>query len=235
MSAVDDARLAEQIRKGTGASSVLLGERLQSLWSGYGEIRRVELVGARACQAIVKSVTPPQERDLGRAAGKLRSHRRKLRSYAIELAFYRGFAASCAASCRVPALLHGEAGQGRFLFVFEDLDAAGFAQRRALCSDSEICACLSWLAAFHARFLEVAPEGLWQVGSYWHLATRPDELLALAGHELRRAAPRIDARLNGAHFRTLIQATRSSKTFASPKPGARSRRSIFNMLAAAWA
>ena len=40
------------------------------------------------------------------------------------------------------------------------------------------------LAELHARFLGEAPEGLWSEGSYWHLATRLDEL----AHEAKQDA-----------------------------------------------
>ena len=190
---------------------VELGESVQSLWGGYGEIRRATLTGTRS--VIVKSVTPPAERELTRDAAKLRSHRRKLRSYAVELAFYQGFADQCAAACRVPALYFGQAAHDRFLFVLEDLDDAGFSARRTHCSESEIGACLHWLAAFHARFLGVAPEALWKVGTYWHLATRPDELAALGAHPLRRAATRIDERLNRARYRSLVHGDAKLENF----------------------
>ena len=208
-----DDRLVEQIRKGLGARSVELGARIQSLWGGYGELRRVEISGAEPTSAIVKSVTPPAERELGREAAKLRSHRRKVRSYAVELAFYQRFATQCDAACPVPALRYGEAGEGRFLFVLSDLDQAGFSARRTHSGASELASCLCWLAAFHARFLGVAPEGLWQVGTYWHLATRPDELAALTDRELRRAAARIDERLNRARFQTFVHGDAKLENF----------------------
>ena len=213
MPQLSDAQLAAQIRKGVSAERVELGSRVQSLWGGYGELRRAELFGAEPQSAIVKSVAPPSEREFARSAAKLRSHRRKLRSYEVELAFYRSFAPSCDAACRVPALLYGEARDGRFLFVLEDLDAAGFAARRTRCDDPEITACLVWLASFHARFLGVAPEGLWKVGTYWQLATRPDELAALGASPLRHAAPRIDARLNAARFKTLVHGDAKLENF----------------------
>jgi hypothetical protein len=208
-----DTQLAERIRKGVSAERVELGERIQSLWGGYGELRRVELFGARPASAILKSVAPPPEREFAHSAAKLRSHRRKLRSYEVELAFYRDFANACDTTCRVPELLYGEVGHGRFLFVLSDLDAAGCPTRRTRCDEREVTACLAWLAAFHVRFLGVAPDALWKVGTYWHLATRPDELSALGAAPLRRAAPRIDERLNAARFKTLVHGDAKLENF----------------------
>lgn len=221
MSQPVELELAERIRRATGARHVELTERVQALWGGYGELQRVRLSGERITSAIVKIVAPPPEREFMRDPEKLRSHRRKLRSYAVELAFYRGFAQACDASCRVPALLHGDDRDGRFLFVLEDLDQAGFSLRRTHCRAPEIEACLEWLAAFHARFLAVEPTGLWKVGSYWHLATRPDELARVNAAEVHRAAARIDQRLNGAHFRTLIHGDAKLENFCFSTAGAR--------------
>jgi hypothetical protein len=102
---------------------------------------------------------------------------------------------------------------GRTLFVLEDLDAAGFGVRRSRVSEAELSACLRWLAAFHATFLNEQPESLWKVGSYWHLATRPDELGALSDRSLQRAAPKLDERLNRARFRTLVHGDAKLQNF----------------------
>lgn len=162
------------------------GERIQSLWSGYGELYRVRLDGA---PAIVKSVRPPAgERSVG--------HRRKCRSYDVELAWYQRYAAECPA--RVPTLIAGARLPEGWLFVLEDLDAAGFPRRRG-----PIEPCLAWLARFHARYLGVAPDGLWELGSYWHLDTRRDELARIEP-ALREAAPVLDARLRAARHQTLV-------------------------------
>ncbi len=194
---LEPAALAERVRRATGADQVLLGERLQALWGGYGELWRAELrCGATTSHVVVKSVRPPRD-------DSSRSHKRKLRSYEVEQAFYERYAGRCAEppSCRVahPSKLLAE--DGGWLFVLEDLDAAGFDGRRGA---SHVAATLRWLATFHARFLGTAPEGLWKVGTYWHLATRPDELGAMRHDALRQAAPRIDAALNGARFKTLV-------------------------------
>jgi len=214
-----DPQLSERIRRATCASHVELGARVQSLWGGYGELRRVQLQGARVANAIVKIVSPPAEREFARDAAKLRSHRRKLRSYAVELAFYQHYANDREPTWRVPELLFGEAHAGQFLLGLEDLDQAGYPARRTHCNPQEIAACLGWLAAFHARFLGTAPEGLWKVGSYWHLATRPDELARLEGAELRRAAAGIDQRLNSAHFRTLVHGDAKLANFCFSNAG----------------
>lgn len=175
----------------TGARHVRLGERVQSLWSGYGEICRIQ---ADERRLILKRVEPPRGKaDL--------SHRRKCRSYDVEQTFYRQYALRCDAACRVPALV---ATRGRWLFLLEDLDPAGFAGRRRHPNRRELDACLAWLAAFHARFLGTPPDGLWPTGTYWHLATRPDELAKVHDAAIRARAPEWDAALRGATYRTLV-------------------------------
>lgn len=192
--------LADLVKRATGADTVALDQRLQSLWGGYGELWRGELThGATVTRAVVKHVRPPP-------GDVSRSHRRKLRSYEVEHAFYERYAARCGEPpiCRVPRpirLLHENGG---WLFVLEDLDASGFSERRAHAQPADISATLRWLAGFHARFLGIEPDGLWRVGTYWQLATRPDELGRMKHAALRRAAPAVDAALNAARFKTLV-------------------------------
>lgn len=71
-------------------------------------------------------------------------------------------------------------------------------------TNREIKACLSWLAHFHALFLGVSPDGLWPVGTYWHLETRPDELGAMEDPELKAAARDIDRILSECRFQTIV-------------------------------
>jgi len=172
----------------TGAARATRAARIQQLWGGWGEIVRYRLDGAAQPSVIVKVVQPP-----GRLRRGDRSAARKRRSYQVEAAFYQGHAAQCAA--RVPAPLHISPG----LFVLEDLDAAGFSGR-----SGGAAACVDWLADFHAGFLGRAPAGLWPVGTYWHLETRPDELQSMPRGPLRDAAVALDARLAGARAQTLL-------------------------------
>ncbi len=217
--AADLEAAAPEIAAAVGASRARFTRRLQSLWSGYGELWRVTLDGATPDGAqsagtsnapppsvIVKWVAPPPDE-------RGRSHARKLRSYDVELRWYRAYAAACDAACRVPVAWHCSARGGRWLFVLEDLDAAGFSERRSHLRAPEVESCLRWLAHFHARFLGRPPEGLWSVGTYWHLATRPDELVALADRRLREAAPLLDARLRSARYQTFVHGDAKVENF----------------------
>jgi hypothetical protein len=119
----------------------------------------------------------------------------------------------------VPKLLYERRVERRWLFVLEDLDAAGYPERRAQLRDRELGFCLAWLAQFHAGHLGRAPDGLWPVGTYWHLATRSEELAALEHPVLRHAAPRLDAKLNGARFCTLVHGDAKVENFCFGRDG----------------
>lgn len=105
--------------------------------------------------------------------------------------------------------------------VLEDLDAAGFDRRRAQVDDRSLYACLHWLANFHARFFGVQPQALWPTGTYWHLATRPDELDALDDTALRDAAPAIDRLLQASPYQTLVHGDAKLANFCFDADGGR--------------
>lgn len=212
--------LEQLVGAALGVDGAALGRRIQLLWGGYGEIRRVALRGGSVPSVVVKCVTPPPAAEVEPDAAALRSHRRKLRSYDVERAFYARYAERCGPGCRVARALHLEPLENGWLFVLEDLDAAGFDRRLARPSEREIAACLAWLAEFHATFLGERPAALWASGSYWHLATRPDELDALSEPTLRDAAPLLDAALDGAQFRTFVHGDAKLQNFCFDRRGA---------------
>src|SRR5690349_12117164 len=111
------------IARALGARSVRRTERIQSMWRGYGELFRIAIDGGETTSAVVKWARPPAH--AGNDAGTLR----KLRSFAVEAAFYRTLAGRCDARCRVPALLASREADGESVLVLEDLDAAGFDRR----------------------------------------------------------------------------------------------------------
>jgi len=148
-----------------------------------------------------------------------RSHRRKLRSYQVEAHWYGHWSSRVTDLCRVPACRGIETRRDGMVLVLEDLDEAGYPRRSSLRRREDLDAAVAWLARFHASFLGVAPEGLWKEGSYWHLATRPDELASMPKGALRDAAPGIDRRLSRARFRTLVHGDAKPDNFCLGERG----------------
>ena len=90
------------------------------------------------------------------------------------------------------------------LLLMEDLDQAGFAKRYDEGSLESVRLGIRWLAYFHAKFLNQALHMLWPIGTYWHLATRPDEFAQMPEGELKQKATQLDSALNNARFQTLL-------------------------------
>ncbi len=188
----------------TGASRLTESEIIQSLWSGYGKIVRCRLEGADRDSVVVKHVHWPTSKNHPRGWNTGKSHERKVKSYQVETAFYEQWAERCNDSCRVPKCLALETHGDEVFMVMEDLDSSGFGGRRSYVSHAETKACLSWLANFHATFMNEKPARLWEIGTYWHLETRPDELKKLDDPELKEAAGAIDQKLSGSPFQTIV-------------------------------
>jgi hypothetical protein len=203
----------------TGASAAQQAEVVQTLWSGYGTITRYQLTGAEFKTVIVKQVVPPTDHRHPRGWNTSLSHQRKLRSYRVEAAWYENYSAHCHDRCRLPQCLGVELGDNEFFMVLEDLDASGFAARRQTASIEEMTLCLNWLANFHATFMGQSSEGLWPVGTYWHLDTRPEELAALEDAPLKAAAGRIDLILRQARYQTLVHGDAKLANFCFSEDG----------------
>lgn len=199
-----DDHLRQTILDATGADDLYDLGAIQSLWSGYGSLDRYGLEGSSFGSVVVKHVKLPERGKHPRGWNTDLSHKRKLRSYQVESAWYKRWASQCGDDCRVPRCLALEQRPGEFLMVLEDLNSSGFPKRKERASLREMESCLAWLAAFHARFMGTKPEGLWKTGTYWHLKTRPDELEAMPDGELKAAAARLDQLLAEAPFQTLV-------------------------------
>ncbi|XP_035237237.1 uncharacterized protein pkdc [Anguilla anguilla] len=205
------------ILEATGAEALLIGDKIQTLWSGYGEIVRVHLEGCDRPSVIVKHVVFPQKSAHPGGWNTDLSHLRKVRSYQVETHWYQNY--STDSGCRVPVCLAARSFGDEQLIVLEDLDVAGFDQRRTKVGIKEMKACLRWLAHFHARFLGITPEGLWPIGTYWHLETRPDELEAMADQDLKAAAGKIDQILNSCRFKTIVHGDAKLANFCFSRQG----------------
>lgn len=196
--------IQETIIQLTGATKITKIDPIQELWSGYGEISRYHLSGTKHTSVIVKHIHVPDKTKHPHGWDGDISHRRKLASYTIEMAWYENWAHKCKDACRVPALLGTKKYPKNTIIVLEDLDAAGFHKRQCQLSLSGLLPCISWLAAFHATFLFEESKDLWPTGTYWHLDTRREELAALDDMPLKTAAVKIDHLLKDSKFQTIV-------------------------------
>ncbi len=201
----------------TGASSLFEKEVIQELWSGYGKIIRVGLENAAVKSVIVKHVQLPQHKKHPRGWNTDIGHQRKVKSYKVETKWYDTYSQNSTA--RLPHCVAIETQEEDVLMVLEDLDAAGYPLRKRTVTWDEIAACLAWLAQFHASYLGKVPDGLWEVGTYWHLATRPQELALLNDQRLKEAAPVIDQKLNTCTYKTFVHGDAKLANFCFAKEG----------------
>ena len=77
------------------------------------------LDGAAVPSVVLKQVQPPRTTSHPRGWDGERSHRRKLRSYEVEAAWYRDWSRRCDARCRVPGCLAVEPTAGGWRFLLE--------------------------------------------------------------------------------------------------------------------
>ncbi len=192
-------------------------EPIQALWSGYGEISRVSLKGR--LPVVVKHIQLPDQVMHPRGWATDLSHQRKVNSYEVERSFYQQYSAMCDGVCRVPRYIGSKGASSGTLLVLEDLNTSGYSRRVASLNKTEIRSCVIWLANFHARFLGLSPEGLWQKGTYWHLDTRPDELNALTDIALKKAASALDRALIEGIPQTLVHGDAKSANFCFSECG----------------
>ncbi len=181
--------------------ALLTVEVIQRLWGGYGELVRLKFPES---SVIVKHVKLPKPSEHPRGWNTDLSHQRKLHSYQVEVSWYQQFSQSIDEHCRIPRGLKCFQNDNEWLIVMEDLAQAGYPQVITKASRTHLQACLSWLAHFHARYIGVNNDQLWQTGTYWHLATRPDELKVLEDCELKQVARLIDNTLTNAKYQTIV-------------------------------
>jgi len=213
------ATFEEAILDVTGASALQVQSVIQELWSGYGQILRVALSNGESETVVVKHVCVPQQQSHPRGWNSNLSHERKVYSYRVETEWYQSWSSRCDARCRIPGFLSFARDGENVLLVLEDLDESGFPLRLTSLNRSQIDRCLQWLAEFHATFMGETPRGLWEVGSYWHLETRPEELDALDDPMLKGAAAALDAKLSGARYQTLVHGDAKLANFCFSENG----------------
>jgi len=177
--------------------------KIQSLWSDYGGIFRLALKDSNVPSVVVKCITRAQKETHPRGWATNLSHQRKLKSYEVETCWYEQYASSLPEHTKVPQLLYSEHRVHAQVLVLEDLSPR-YPGTTNKCTYAEAKSVVQWLARFHAHFLNAPAKGLWPIGSYWHLDTRPDEWQAMEDSSLKRNAQQLNDVLNTARFSTII-------------------------------
>lgn len=182
-------------------SKVAKEELVQELWSGYGCLKRIHL--SNGSSFILKEINFASVQDHPRGWGTNISDERKRKSYQIEQNWYEGLSQKLDDITKVPALIYNQKGD-TIALLLEDLNRLHFDQRYRSLNLDGIKRVLEWLARFHATFIGVEPEGLWPIGTYWHLDTRPEEYEIMQSGWLKENARRIDEVLNNATYKTIV-------------------------------
>lgn len=226
--------LYQKIATSLGCHQGLDVQVIQRLWGGYGELVRLVFSQENSAElksVIVKHVALPDKAEHPKGWNTKLSHQRKVHSYQVETEWYQSFTQEWDERCPVPVGLQCELQENEWLIVMQDLADIGFpltsqfdvlavsddlatkdtqselASAYTLEEQKQRDACLKWLANFHAKHINVDQEQsalLWQVGTYWHLDTRPDELNALSDLQLKHQAQHIDRILRECPYPTLV-------------------------------
>lgn len=178
-------------------------EIIQSLWSGYGRISRYRLTNSSMNTVVVKFISLSQVKKHPRGWNSNLGHQRKVQSYQVETYWYEKYSQECKAESYIPKLIGSYSEEKNQWIILEDLNTH-YPLRKYDISLEEVKVCLKWLAHFHATFVHREPQGLWPIGTYWHLATRPNELEKVEHKELKSKAGQIDKLLNDCAFKTIV-------------------------------
>jgi len=178
-------------------------EVIQTLWGGYGQISRYKLQGSKMNSVVVKCISLEQVSEHPRGWSTDFAHSRKVKSYKVETNWYEHYSSLCSNRSKIPQFIGSFSKDNQHWIILEDLNS-DFPQIKKEVDIQEIKLCLTWLAYFHIKFIDREPIGLWEVGTYWHLATRPEEFEKIQNEELKIKAHIIDNLLNSCKYKTLV-------------------------------
>lgn len=198
--------LTPTIQQAIGPTNrVLACETIQGLWGGYGQLMRIKTDNPYRVSVIIKAIDLPEvpPADHPKGWSSQRSHLRKLKSYQVEFAWYQQYVPRMPQGW-VPQCIVASTHEAHYELVLEDLKLAGCDRVVSAPTAMEIETVLTWLARFHAFWLGADGDGLWEQGTYWHLATRPDELATMASGPYKDAAEVIDHVLRSNRYQTLV-------------------------------
>ena len=176
---------------------------IQELWSGYGQIVRIKLHNAAQPSVIVKHISLPEKIKHPRGWNTNTSHLRKLKSYEVEMHWYKYYT-NKVSKVQIPSCYGSYSTENEKLIILEDLDLSDYTKRKQYLELNQAKVVVKWLAQFHAQFINTNPDGLWPTGTYWHLATRPDEYSQMEKGLLKDYAQKLDLALNSVKFQTIV-------------------------------
>lgn len=182
---------------------------ISTLWSGCGEIIRCRLDDETR---VIKLISMPDFIEHSRIEQSQFALARKQQSYLVEYNWYKQYSSSLPDQAAAIPCFNLIQKQNQFALIFDDFTAFGYQQAQD--HTQHIHAILKWLAHFHAFHLSTPGEGLWPRGSYWHLATRPDEYARMPDSPLKAAAVHIDCALYKCKYQTLIHGDAKRANFA---------------------
>jgi hypothetical protein len=209
--------ISKELLKQFNAKEFEVVETIQALWSGYGKITRINLTGGRVNSVIAKNICFPTANNHPKGWNTNYSHQRKVKSYEVEAKWYKSWAKRCNEKCRIATCYEITSIGGEHRIILEDLDASGFPIRKTGLNIIEVKLGLKWLANFHSTFMNDTPIGLWKHGSYWHLATRPDELKAMEQGPIKENAIKFDKALSSCKYQTIIHGDAKVANFCFSK------------------
>ncbi|WP_460752741.1 phosphotransferase [Marinomonas epiphytica] len=222
------------IKRQLNACQLIRKERIQSLWSGYGEIVRYHYKEREEDfyynSIVVKLGQFPETPSHPRGWNSEHAQQRKIRSYQVEQAAYENWFTDPANNFKVAKCLgsYRDEAQRISLLILEDLDQSGYSSRYQTLDNEhrqrQLEACIVWLARFHSRFIQDTPQsswplGLWSEGTYWHLSTRMDEWQVMAEGPLKNGAHRLSEQLAQSRFKCLVHGDAKVANFCLSEDG----------------
>lgn len=195
--------------------SLVSVDEIQSLWEDYGKLLRLKFSEKNA---IVKHVKLPKQSSHPKGWNTKLSHQRKIHSYQVEVNWYENFS-QFDNRCKIPKGYKTFQNENEWLIVMQDLEELDMHYVIKEANKTHLSSCLSWLANFHAKYMNTKSELLWEVGTYWHLDTRPDELEVLEDKELKAFSKVIDEELKACKYQTIVHGDAKLANFCFSKDG----------------
>jgi hypothetical protein len=210
-------KLKNKILDVTNSKSISSIAQVQKLWSGYGSLLRFFLNDGDHKSVIVKYIDLSTTKQHPKGWNSKTSHQRKVNSYKVEINFYKNYNFLRNINSYFPKYIYSEFNEDKIIIILEDLGDLGFTKVVNNPNDNEINLCLKWLAEFHSRAFNTQNNGIWKIGSYWHLDTRQDEFKKMASSKLKELASKINTKLNSAKFKTIIHGDAKTANFCFTK------------------